>query len=301
MEELTVFTPTYNREKTLVNLYKSLCRQKYQNFIWLIIDDGSVDNTENIVKNWQEEGKIKIQYIKQKNGGKYKAVNTGVKNCKTELFAFIDSDDYYLDNSLEIMMTEWENVKSNQKVAAIVGRKQKTDGTIVGKSIDLNKTVINENKLTKKFGYIGDTCRVYRTKILKEHLYPEVEDKFMPECVMFSPINNQYDIYFINTPLSVIEYLEEGYSKNRKKILLNNPTGNWIALNTLIKSKQQIKLRIKNAISYVLWSWIHNIKNSFKKCNNKLLYIISLPIASILYLLKIPKWYYKKGENSEQK
>lgn len=290
-KEITVFTPTYNREKTLVRLYDSLCRQTYKNFKWLLVDDGSIDNTEQLVNEWKKENVIEIVYIKQQNGGKYKAVNTGVRNCDTDLFVFIDSDDYFLDYTLEILMKEWKNVVDNDRVAAIVGRRINSKGEIVGKNINFTKQVINENLLIKKFGYIGDTCRMYRTKILKNNLYPDIEDKFIPEHVMFSPINKEYNIYFLNSPLSVSEYLENGYTKNYKELLLKNPRGHLMGLNAELISGRELRYKILKSLSYILWSWNLEMKNSFKECNNKVLYIIMFPIAIILYILKIPKWY----------
>ena len=107
MKELTVFTPTYNRAYTLGRLYESLCRQSNKNFEWLVVDDGSKDGTEELIKSWQSEEKISIRYIYQENGGKMRAHNRGVKSTETELFVCVDSDDYLVDDGIEKILSFW--------------------------------------------------------------------------------------------------------------------------------------------------------------------------------------------------
>ena len=95
-KRMTVFTPTYNRAYILPKLYDSLCQQTVKSFEWLIVDDGSVDNTQELVEKWIEEKKIEIRYFKQANGGKQRAHNLGVEKSKEEIFVCVDSDDYVL-------------------------------------------------------------------------------------------------------------------------------------------------------------------------------------------------------------
>lgn len=98
---VTVFTPTYNRAYILNNLYQSLCRQSYGDFEWLIVDDGSTDNTEGLIASWLDESKISLCYIKQPNGGKHRAINRGIQEANGNLFFIVDSDDYLADNAIE--------------------------------------------------------------------------------------------------------------------------------------------------------------------------------------------------------
>lgn len=294
MIKLTLFTPTYNRKEKLEQCYRRLCKQSNKEFIWLIIDDGSTDQTEDIIEEWKKEDIIKIEYIKQKNGGKYKAVNTGIINCKTELFAFCDSDDYYLPTTIDKFLSIWENIKEDQSIAGIVARRGNVDGEILGKKINIKEQKINFDKLIKKYKFYGDTCRMYRTNVLKKTLYPEIDEKFIPENVMFSKIDYQYDIYFINEAFSISEYLEGGYTKNYKELLNNNPNGYLLSLNQEITTRKGFFYRLKTAVAYTIFSWNRKIK-AFQKCSNKLLYILALPISSVLYLLRIPKWYQRKN------
>ena len=110
MKTVTVFTPTYNRAYTLPKLYNSLCRQTSVDFMWLVVDDGSTDNTEELIKGWQEENKVLIEYHKQSNGGKMRAHNLGVKLCNSELFFCVDSDDYISDVAIEHIIDYWNEL-----------------------------------------------------------------------------------------------------------------------------------------------------------------------------------------------
>ena len=109
---LTVFTPAYNRAHTLPRTYESLCRQKCKQFIWMIIDDGSTDNTAELVKGWQSRSNgFPIRYIYKENGGMHTAHNTAYANIDTELNVCIDSDDMLADNAVELILNKWHEVK----------------------------------------------------------------------------------------------------------------------------------------------------------------------------------------------
>lgn len=290
MKKLTIFTPTYNRAYILNQCYTALKKQTNKDFVWLIVDDGSSDNTKEVVKEFQAEDIIEIKYIYQKNGGKYKAINTAVINCETELFSFLDSDDYYKEDTVQTFFDCIEEVKT-QNVAGVVGRRCNPNGDIVGNRVEIQKGIINFDKLVLKYNFSGDTCRMYKTDILKRFLYPEIQDKFIPENVMLSKIDLEYDIYFINKALSVSEYLEDGYTKSYKKLLSKNPKGYLLSLNQSIVARQGIKNKLKAILSYITWGKRHKEKQLFIKCNNKLLYIIAILPAYLLLLLGMPSWH----------
>jgi len=112
---VTVFTPTYNRQKQLKGLYDSLCTQKFHDFEWLIVDDGSEDNTADVIKEWIKEGKIDIRYHYQQNNGKHIAMNWAVANAKGVLFVTMDSDDVFRDDGIKIMVNAWKSIPDEQK------------------------------------------------------------------------------------------------------------------------------------------------------------------------------------------
>ncbi len=237
MKKITIFTPTYNRAYILRQAYESLLEQTNKNFIWLIIDDGSTDNTEEIVKTWQKENKIEINYIKQENQGKHIAHNTAVKNCDTEFFLILDSDDYLSKNAIEILENETQKIENQENISGIIGNRwipksNKAIGTEMPKGIEYASGL----ELYQKLGFKGDTLRLYKTKILKEFLFPKIEgEKFIYENVVFDVIDSKYKMMINRDKLYYGEYLEDGYTSNAKKVKENNPKGYACSLNSGIK------------------------------------------------------------------
>ena len=133
MALLTVFTPTYNRAHTLPRTYKSLLDQDCKDFIWMIIDDGSTDHTEELVKEWQaRDNGFKIQYIYKENGGMHTAHNTAYEHIDTELNVCIDSDDCLAEGAIMKIASTWQKIKHSD-YAGIVGLDADMKGNIIGK------------------------------------------------------------------------------------------------------------------------------------------------------------------------
>ena len=116
---LTIITPTYNRENTLKNAYHSLLDQTNKDFEWLIIDDGSKDNTKKLVKEFIKENKITITYHYKENGGKHTALNEGIKKAKGDYILILDSDDTLTKDAVHLVLTSWKKYANNQKIAAL--------------------------------------------------------------------------------------------------------------------------------------------------------------------------------------
>lgn len=298
MEKLTIFTPSYNRAYILSQNYNALVHQSNKDFIWMIVDDGSTDNTKDLVDTFIKENLIHIVYIYQNNMGKYRAINTGIKNCKTELFVFLDSDDYFLNYTVDELLSLWEKVKNNSTIAGIVGRRCKKNLELIGNIDKLENKILNFSKFCSKSGFHGDTCRMYKTEILKEYLFPELEEKFVPENVMLGKIDEKYNVYFINKPLTVTEYLNDGYSKSFQKLLRANPYSYKLSLNQSIINEYNILKKCKKMIAYIEWTKIYKLKNSFRESNYKILYILMFPFSIFLMVLGIPKWF-RNGDRNE--
>ena len=129
---ITVLTPTYNRASLLINLYQSLTKQDFDDFEWVIVDDGSTDTTTDIVDKFIQERKIVITYIQQLNGGKHKALNRGVKEAKGKLVLIVDSDDSLPNESLSIIYNHYVDIKDNPSIGGVCGLMAHHDGTIIG-------------------------------------------------------------------------------------------------------------------------------------------------------------------------
>ncbi len=264
MKKVTVFTPTYNRAHLLGKLYKSMLSQTNKSFVWLIVDDGSTDETRNVVESFKSENKIEIDYIYQKNAGKHVAHNTGVLACETDIFYCVDSDDYLSDDCIEIIIKNWNKVEKDDLLAGIIALKEDfTKNKVITKMPkDINRASIY--KLYYKYGFKGDAAIVFKTKILKNYLFPVFKDeKFVTEGAVYDLISKNYEMLLLNQVIYYYEYLDDGYSANIRKVHLKSPKGYIFFL------KQRIKIAIskeeyKNAICEYITGMIMIRRNPFK-------------------------------------
>ena len=222
---ITIFTPTYNRESLLPRLYKSLIGQTRRDFVWLIVDDGSMDNTSGLVEGWSKEGKISIKYIFQENAGKMKAHNRGVRECHTELFMCLDSDDYLSDDCIEKIYSHWSDYKDNPKVSGMVAYRK-----MVGRTPSYFPEVEFSTLHDLHRTYVGETALAFRSDILRLFPFPEIDgEKFIGEGIIYNRLDLEYVMAVIPEYWMVCEYQEGGYTNNDIKLLIRNPRG-W-ALN----------------------------------------------------------------------
>ena len=196
---LTIFTPAYNRAHTLSRTYKSLLDQDCKDFIWLIIDDGSTDHTEELVREWQEKDNgFEIQYIYKENGGMHTAHNTAYEHIKTELNMCIDSDDCVAKGAIRKILDKWETIK-NDRYAGIIGLDADLNGNIIGKGFP------SEMQETTLCGYYakggtGDKKLVYRTEVINKYPpYPVFEgEKYVALAYKYRLIDQDYKLVVLN-------------------------------------------------------------------------------------------------------
>lgn len=223
MKELTIFTPTYNRAYILPKLYESLCKEPTDYFIWLIIDDGSSDNTHDIVEKWQKDGRIEIVYHKQQNGGKMRAHNKGVELCSTPLFFCIDSDDQIAEGSVEKIKKISYVLKEDNSLSGIVAKRFIVNRLSSNNLPDLQRSTLHN---IYKLGFKGDTSLVFKTSVLREYPFPEIEgEKFVTEAYVYNQIDQKYDLLIMNEYLMRCEYQEDGYTVNANSLYLKYPKG----------------------------------------------------------------------------
>lgn len=265
---LTIMTPTYNRAKMLPSLYESLCNQTSNNFIWLIVDDGSIDNTKEVVNSFLKDQKIQIEYYYEVNAGKYVAHNKGVEVCSTELFVCVDSDDILLPQAVEKIENTWKSVKDNY-VGGIVSPKE-----MDGYSYFNNppKTCKLMDLYNSKY-LVGETVLVYKSSLLKEHLFPVIPgEKFMSESVLYNILDQKCKLLSINyyVDLNVVTttntYLFESLDlENASQFILKlNETIKVIdAMNLidLFKTKSINELKEYMDQHYKDWAKKYNLEN----------------------------------------
>lgn len=251
MSLVTVFTPTYNRAKLLPRLYESLCKQTCQDFEWLIVDDGSTDNTEEII-NYKlkiRNTKFKVRYFKKENGGKHTAINSGVRKAQGELFLILDSDDELPKDSIENILEEYNEIKGDKTIAGICGYMSHRNGEIIGKPIV--DCMANSLDLRYKLGVKGDMCEVFRTDVLKEYPFPEIEgERFCPEALIWNRIAQKYKLKVFPKVIYYRDYLEGGLTDNIVKIRMNSPIASMMTYQEMTEYDVPLIVKVKSAINY---------------------------------------------------
>lgn len=292
MKKLTILTPTFNRSKELKKLYKSLLNQTSKDFLWLIIDDGSIDDTEKVVRGFKE---ISIEYIKKQNGGKHTALNTGFKNLKSELVIIVDSDDYLVETAVELILSKWEKYYNNKKLCGMVFKKKLADESGVSDNFREDEFIDNYNKYVINNHIKGDKAEVFKSSLIKKYSYPEFEnEKFVGEGVLWSKISRKYDMLFVNQYIYICDYLDGGLTKSGRKMRINNPKGGMFHAEEYLDKIYDFKTRIKNALLYLTYARFdkNNIIKTIIESNYKGILIIN--IIPSFFLFHYWNFKYKK-------
>jgi glycosyltransferase involved in cell wall biosynthesis len=226
MLNITVFTPTYNRAYILRQLYNSLKTQEYQDFEWLVIDDGSNDSTEQLIESWMAEGNsFEIRYYKQPNGGKHRAINNALGKARGLLFFIVDSDDWLTPDALLKVATWEQSLPEGVKWCGVAGN--------LGTAIDytpntpLPSQPYDATLFERYTNVSGERAHVFYTEIAKKYPYPEFEsEKFMTEAVVYNRMaRDGYMMRFYDDIIWVYEYKNDGLTKAGVALFQRNPMG----------------------------------------------------------------------------
>lgn len=248
---ITVLTPSYNRGILLKDLYCSLIKQTFKDFEWIVIDDGSSDSTKDIVESLKEEGKINIVYVKKKNGGKHTALNRGVAIAKGELVLIVDSDDSLPSDSLFNINQQYLDIKNDSSIGGVCGLMAHHDGTVIGQQALSSSKDISSIEMRYRFGFQGDVCEVFRTSVLREFPFPEIDnEKFCPEALVLNRIAKKYKLRFFYCVIYFRDYLDGGLTSNIVKIRMNSPIASMMCYAEMNQLDIPVKYKLKAAINY---------------------------------------------------
>jgi glycosyltransferase involved in cell wall biosynthesis len=288
LHSITVLTPTYNRAHMLPALYASLKAQTTRDFCWLVIDDGSQDGTEALIRSLQAEGLLDITYIKQENQGKYVAHNTGVLHAKTELIVCVDSDDQLYPHAMERTLALWQQVRDDAQLAGIVSPKD-MGGTSYMKDPPPKSSLM---ALYNHGSLVGETMLVFRREVLAAHLFPEVAgEKFMSECVVYHQIDRRYRLAVQNEYLYRAAYQDDGLTRSIRKIQWNNPQTTLIMYRAIAAMQSNLLSAVKAYGAYVAWKRVRGLA----PCA---MFSVKAHVALLGGLLQ---WHYQKLFLEEQK
>lgn len=289
MKRLTIFTPTYNRAHTIERTYQSLCRQTCKDFEWLVIDDGSTDNTQFIVKEWIKKADLDIKYIFKENGGLYTGYNTAYENISTELNVCIDSDDYMPDDAVELILEYWDN-HGSENFAGIVGLDfyHNTNKPIAGYfPNNLKETYMLDLYINNI--HRGDAKYVMRTDLMKL-VSPQIGfpgEKFFNPMYMLLQVCDDRPLLVLNKNLCFVDYQNDGSSMSKAIFFqyINSP--NSFSKQRILEmtlKRTTIINNIRSAIHYVATSIIARDKKWLHNTPKKALTLSVAPLGVLLYL-----------------
>lgn len=284
---ITIFTPAYNRGDLLNRLYKSLLVQTMNDFEWVIVDDGSIDKTEKIVKEFINENIIKITYYKQPNSGKHIAINNGVKVASGDLFFIVDSDDFLTADALERIKNKYLIIKDKPEFAGVAGRKGYSDTEFIGSQEAYSDISASALEFRYKYNKKGDMAEVVKTSVLRKYLFPEIpHEKFCTEALVWFRIAKKYKFLWFTDIIYIAEYLEGGLSNNIFKMRKQSPQYATMFYSELEKMSIPLLQKLKSNINFWRFAKFLNepFFSKFKKVN-PIISVFGLPI-SLIFLLK---------------
>jgi glycosyltransferase involved in cell wall biosynthesis len=206
----TVFTPTYNRAHTLPRLYASLQRQTFRDFEWLIVDDGSTDNTRDVVAAWQEctSTNFPIRYFWQENAHKKAAFDRGVSEAKGELFYTFDSDDEALPETLQVLNKRWHDIPEAERhgFSGVTGLCITANGDTIGTRFPLDILDSDSQEIVHRYKIKGEKSGFHRTDVLRQFRFPMNVQGHVPEGIVWSAIATRFKTRFVNDPLRIVHF-----------------------------------------------------------------------------------------------
>ena len=289
MCKLTVFTATYNRGHLIHRLYESLQKQSDFDFEWLVIDDGSSDNTKELFEKWlAEHNRFIIRYYYQENQGLIRTLNRGIALAKGKYFSKIDSDDYVLCDYSKNIMNWIKEIDDSSELYAVSGLRIRADGTPLKgcmPKIPIGKDYIDATDLErKKYDLDADMCEAWKTDVLRKHPFPVWQgEKFAPEqLVLYELALKGLKIRWYPIAMSVCEYQEGGLTLGASKLEKENPMGYAMMYNQNLKIYSSIKRNLYDAMQMIALIAYARKFSYLKKSNNKLATILTFPFGLLL-------------------
>ncbi len=298
MATVTIFTPTYNRGALLHNLHDSLCRQTSFDFEWLIVDDGSTDDTEQIIAAYPAQSPFPIRYYKKNNGGKHTAINMGAKLAAGELFFIVDSDDTLTPDAVQTIISEWTQLRDKNLCGMSFQRGHYNNGKLESYKQALfpqDRQISNFITMKHNRGTSADNAEVWTTESMRRFPFTEYPgEKFMSEGMVWIRMAKEKDMFCSNKIIYICEYLEGGLTMQGKKLRFLCPKGGIEGSLETMSRHFNTKMRIKQTLLYIVYSKFD--RRSVKEilhCPYKALVIPCLPFGYALYRY----WKHKYFEN----
>ena len=284
---ITVLTPTFNRGGGLQSLWDSLQKQTVKEFEWLVVDDGSIDGTKNLITKLQEKSDFPIRYIYKSNGGKHTALNVGIQTICSELIFIVDSDDCVTDDAVESILKIHKKYRSQNNICGYAFLRAFPDGKVNGKKFDVNEKIGSYIDVRVNGDDTGaDKAEVFKTHCLKEFPFPEYpNEKFLGEDLVWVRMARKYEMVHINKAIYVGNYLEDGLTNNRRKHNIASPIGCMHRAEEFMESDLKTRYRIKGGLQYIVYGRFAGVKvvDLIRKSRHKVLATVCTPGGLFLH------------------
>ena len=232
MPFISIITPTHNRATLLPRLFQSLKTQTDKDFEWIVVDDGSTDNTQEVVSSFKVENgdSFPITYIRKENGGKHTALNRGVRAAQGSLIMIADDDDLLPPDAIDIIRHSWVKIEFQASVGGIAGLDvNKRTGEIIGSGLPKEHILCNAMDIRYRYHVTGDLKEVFRTDVLKDFPFPEIAgEMFCPEQLVWFRIAQKYSLYYINKPIYIAEYQSDGITSGITRARMQSPRASML-------------------------------------------------------------------------
>lgn len=256
---ITILTPTYNRASLLPRLFDSLLRQTNKDFEWIVVDDGSTDDTREVVANLKEKcgGAFPMGYVYKANGGKHMAINIGAERARGELLFIADSDDLLTDDALETVANSWHDISDDKSFAGIAGLDIAMDTReVIGSGLPQEHIDCNAIDIRYRHHVTGDMKEVFRTEVLREFPFPEFAgERFCPEQLVWFRMARRYRLRYINKPIYIADYQPDGITAGITRARMRNPSASMLTYAELAECPVPFLVKVKAAINF--WRFWH--------------------------------------------
>jgi len=297
---LTILTPTYNRANRLNKLYESLLSQTVGEFKWLIVDDGSTDNTADLIKTFLDDERLEIKYLYKTNGGKHTAINEGIRYVQTPLTFIVDSDDYLTENAVEIILNIWEKYQYRDEIGSFWFLQSDSTGRIIGDMFPEEEFVSTYLDVMINSTVKGDKKAVYRTELLRKYPFPVFDgETFLGEGIIHKRIGDCYKSVFINKVIYKGDYLEGGLSDSGRELRIKNPLGGMANSKEFVGRDVNLRIRIKKMTLYLTYGMFAGLKYWDIVCDSEfpVLAVVCTPMSLVLFMYWLKRYGSDQGRS----
>ena len=281
----TVLTPTFNRAKYLPPLFESLKAQTFKDFEWVIVDDGSIDETESIVSGFKMIAPFPIRYVWKKNGGKHTAINLGASLAEGFFFAIMDDDDLYVPSALERFLYHWESIPAKKKneFLGVCGLFKYDSGKIVGTQFPNDVLDTDDIELRIRYRVKGDKISVIRLDVMREFPFPENLGRFVTESIVWNRMAQRYKTRFVNEVFAIKKYQPGGLTDQGRALRVYNCKSSRLSHYELLSTHRKLPfdIAVRTYSNFIRYSLHEKIgwRGQVKEVPSKMFWLLCYPIG----------------------